>query len=222
MTPGFLECRQDDLDQPVVLTVVVARYSFEDPVGEPHRIGCGSGGDGTEIHAGPAEHLTDVAATVIDAVQDRLGQLHEPPHQLERQIGAGVDYLLDDQLALQIEVLHESSTLFPVDEGPSLPQRGEPLADIGGNSLSTNLGAELEPQSTLDPGIAYAELKQDFGQPLGTERFEVGEVDRLLRGHPLHFPVPLPTATNGQSPWRAALLGQRHWVPIYTVQIAVN
>jgi hypothetical protein len=33
-----LERREDDLDQPVVLAVVVGRDGLEDPVGEPHRI----------------------------------------------------------------------------------------------------------------------------------------------------------------------------------------
>ena len=60
----------------------------------------------------------------------------------------------------------------------------EPLADVGGNGLRTGLGAELEPQPALDPGVPGAELEQDLGQPLGPERFEVGEVDRLLRRHP--------------------------------------
>src|SRR6476620_1811914 len=61
------------------------------------------------------------------------------------------------------------------------------------------------PKSTLDPGVPHAELKQDFGQSLGTERFEVGEVDRLLRGHPLHFPffcLRQPTASYlGEQPF---------------------
>ena len=187
-TPAPSSAGRIDLDQPVVLAVVVPRHGLEDPVGEPHRIGRRFGGDSTEIQAGLTEHVTDVATAVVDAVQDRLGQPHEPPQQLERQIGAGVGHLLDDQLALQIEVLHEGSTLLPVDEGPGLPQRGEPLADVGGNGLGTGLGAELEPQPALDPGVLRAELEQDLGQPLGTERFEVGEVDRLLRRHPSTLP----------------------------------
>lgn len=142
------------------------------------------------VENGPTEHVADVATAVVDAVQDRLGQSHEPPQQLERQIGAVVGHLLDDQLALQVEVFDERPTLLPVDEGPGLPQRGEPLADVGGDGLGTGLGPELEPQPALDPGVLGAELEQDLGQPLGAEGFEVREVDHLLRRHPAALPVP--------------------------------
>ena len=145
-----LERREDELDQPVVLAVVVRGDGLEDPVGEPHRIGRCREGDRTEVVAGLAEHVADIATAVVDAVQDRLGQPHEPPQQLERQIGAVTGHLVDDQLALQVEVLHEGPTLRPVDERPGLPQGGEPLADVGGHGLRTGLGAELEPQPALD------------------------------------------------------------------------
>jgi hypothetical protein len=192
------ERRQDDLDELIVLAVVVGRDRLEHPVGELHRVGSGLEGDGAEIAAGPAEHVADVAPTVVDAVQDRLGQPQEPPQQLERQIGAGLGHLLHDQLPLQVEVLHEGAPLLPVDEGPGLPQRGEPLADIGGNGLGPGLGAELEPQPALDPGVPGAELEQDLGQPLGAEGFEVVEVKGLLRRHRAALPVSFPRQPNGR------------------------
>ena len=61
-----------------------------------------------------------------------------------------------------------------------MAQGGQPLADVGGNGLRTNLGAELEPQPAFDRGFLGAELEQDLGKPLGPERFKVGKV--YLRG----------------------------------------
>ena len=180
---GVPQRRQDDLDQPIVLAIVVCRHRLEDPVGEPHRIGgrlqCGR----AEVIAGPTEHVADLALAIVDPVQHGLGQFHEPPQQLQRQVGAVLGHLLDDQLALQIEILDERSPLWPVDEGPALAQGGEPFADGAGNGLRAGLGAELEPQPALDPGVPDAELEQQLGEPARAQRFEVGEVDHLLRPH---------------------------------------
>jgi hypothetical protein len=193
--PCSLERGQDDLDQPVVLAVAVRGDRLEHPVGEPHRIGGGLGGDSTEIAAGLAEHVADIAAAVVDAIEDRLGQLQESPQQLERQIGAAVGHLVEDQLALQVEVLHEGRPLLPVDEGPRLAQRGKPLADVGGGRLGAGLGVELEPEPPFGGCIPLAKLEEDLGQPLGAEGLEFGEVDRLLRCHP----STVPRARRGRS-----------------------
>jgi hypothetical protein len=114
------ERREDDLDQPVVLAVVVLRDRLEDLVGKPRRVGRGLGGNGAEITAGPAEHVADVAAAVVDPVQNRLSEVHEAPHQLERQVGAFPGHLVEDELALLVEVLHEGRALLPVDDGAGL------------------------------------------------------------------------------------------------------
>ena len=118
-----------------------------------------------KITAGLAEHVADVAPAVVDPVQNRLSEVHEAPHQLERQVGALPGHLVEDELALLVEVLHEGRALLPVDDGVGLAQRGEPLADGGRDRLGTGLGAELEPQPPLDHGIPRGELEQDLSQP---------------------------------------------------------
>src|SRR5690242_2602196 len=87
--------------------------------------------------------------------------------------GRSPPYLVEDEPALLVEVPHEGRALLPVDEGAGLPQRGEPLADVGGDRLGAGLGAELEPQPPLGRGVPGGELEQELGEPLGAEGLEV-------------------------------------------------
>ena len=155
---------------------------MEDPIGQVDRIGRRLAGDCAEVAAGLAKDVTDVAVAVVDAVQDRLGQVHEPPHQVERQIGAGLGHLGRDHLPLEIDVLHEASPFLPIDKGSSAPQRGKALGNVGRDHLRAGLTGQLEAQSSFDLGILLAELEQELGQPSCAETFQ-GLESGLLGSH---------------------------------------
>jgi hypothetical protein len=86
---------------------------------------------------------------------------------------------------VQIKTLYEVPALLPVDEGPCRPQRGEALADLGGDGVIAALHGQFQSQATLDLGIAVREFDEDRGEALGAERHQVVQSDGLLRRHAL-------------------------------------
>jgi hypothetical protein len=63
------------------------------------------------------EHVADPAAAVVDPVHDRFNKRHEPPHQVEREVGSRLSEPFGDGCPGQGQVPDEIGTLRPVDEG---------------------------------------------------------------------------------------------------------
>jgi hypothetical protein len=74
--------------------------------------------EGAEIITGSTEHGTDRAVAVVDAVDNGLGERHEPPHQVKGQVGARLTDALGDRCPREVKVAHEIATLLPIDERP--------------------------------------------------------------------------------------------------------
>jgi hypothetical protein len=130
---------EHDRHQAIEDAVVIGLHGGEHPVGKVRRIGLRLGRYRPEILACRPEDIPDRAVAVVDAVEHRLGKIHEPPHQIERQVGAGLGNPVDDHRPLQVEVLHEVTALLPVDEGPRGSQGGDALADLGSDGVAAGL-----------------------------------------------------------------------------------
>src|SRR4051794_28718492 len=60
-----------------------------------------------EVLAGQAEYLPDRAGAVVHAVEHRLSEVQEAPHQIQRQVGADGRNPVRDHRPLLVEVTHE-------------------------------------------------------------------------------------------------------------------
>jgi hypothetical protein len=74
---------EHDCHQAVEHAVVIGLHGGEHPVGKVHRIGLCLNGYGPEILACRPEDVPDRAIAVVDAVEHRFGEIHEPPHQVK-------------------------------------------------------------------------------------------------------------------------------------------
>jgi hypothetical protein len=101
---------------------------------------CGSGlafaAIGAKVLAGGTEHIAHRAAAVVNAVDDRLGKRHEPPHEVERQVGARLGDPVGDHRPRKIQVADEVGAFLPIDEGMGRPECCDPLAGLGGDDLA--------------------------------------------------------------------------------------
>ena len=182
--PHVTEGWEHDRHQAVVDPVVVGQQRGEHPVREAHRIGLGFHCNHPEVLAGQAEYVPDRAGAVVHAVEHRLSEVQEAPHQIQRQVGADGRNPVRDHRPLLVEVTHELAPLLPVDEGPCGPQGRDALADLGGDAVAALLCGEFQAQATLHLGIAVRELDEDHSQALWAERHQVVQGDGLpRRGH---------------------------------------
>ena len=174
---------KDGRHQAVELAVVVRRHRCEYPFGERLGFGPGLRREGAEVVAGGAEHVAHDAAAVVDAAHDRLGQGHEAPHQVERQVRTRLGHALGNHRAREVEVAHEGGTPLPVDERPRAAERDQPLRNFGGDGLAPALAGQFEAQPALDGWRFAGELQQQAGQALDAERDQVLRRDGSLRSH---------------------------------------
>jgi len=101
---------------------------------------------------------------VVDAIEHGISQTHEPPHQIERQIGTARRHPIDDHRPLQVEVLDEVPGLSPIAGRSSIPYRDQPLGDLGRDVLAAGLAGEFEPQPTPDVRVVLGESHEDADQ----------------------------------------------------------
>ncbi len=179
--PRLAESRKRDRHQAIIDAVVVGQDRPEHAIRERHRLGLGLDRDGPELFAGRPEHVPDGTIAVVHAVVDRLGEIEEAPHQVQRQVGTGGRDAVDDHRSLQVEVADELPLLPPIHEGSCGPQRGDALRDLGGDAVLAGLGRELQAEAPFHLGIFVSEPNEDLGQPLHAERDEVVPGDSLLR-----------------------------------------
>jgi hypothetical protein len=110
---------------------------------------------------------------VIAALEDRIAQRKEPPQQIERLNRIGLRHLLYDRSALRFEIVYQRPSVLPVDEGSRPCDRGQPFADFLCDLSRALRASQFEPQPTLGGSATAADLDQQPGQSLGSQRREV-------------------------------------------------
>ena len=96
----------------------------------------------------------------------------------------GVRHLLDDRSSLRFEIVYQRPSGLPVDEG-SLPcDRAQPFSDLLRDFSGTLGASQFEPQPTLGGRATGADLDQQPGQSLGSQRLKVFRIECLLRIQP--------------------------------------
>jgi hypothetical protein len=139
----FTEGRDDRLHQAIEDAVVVGRQRREYPIREVYGIRSGLDGNHPEILACRSEDIPDRTVAVVHAIDHRFGKRHEPPYQIQCQLGAGHGDPLDDHRPLQVEVFHEVPPFLPIDEGSRILQGGDAFADFGGDGVTAGLRGQF-------------------------------------------------------------------------------
>jgi hypothetical protein len=177
------QSREHSPDQAVELAVLVRHDGGVHTLGKGRRVRPCPHGQTAEILTGGAEHITHRATAVIDAVQHWLGERHEAPHQIEREVRTRLADPVGDHRPCQGEVVDEVGTLLPIDKRSGGPKGGEPLADLGCDCLATALARQFEAQAPLDGRLLVSEVEEDAGQALGAEPNQVLRGDGRFRSH---------------------------------------
>ena len=162
--PRLSEGWKDDLDQVIEHAIAVIGDRCEDALREGFRIGLGFAGERREVVASGPEHIPDGSVAVVDAIEHGIRQTHEPPNQIERQIGTARRHPIDDHRPLQVEVLDEVPGLSPI---ASIPYRDQPLGDLDRDVLAAGLAGEFESQPTSDVRVVLGESHEDADQAVG-------------------------------------------------------
>ncbi len=167
----------------IILTVIITIECSKDAIGQSDRIGLRRLRERAEIAAPPAKDVADYPVAVIAALVHGFGQIHEPPHQLQRLGGIDLRDLIDNRTALRFEIGSEIAHLAPIREGARTGDLGEPLAHLRRHGLWRLMGGELQPQSPLRRRITLGDIHQQLGQALRAKRFEVFGVQCRFRSH---------------------------------------
>jgi hypothetical protein len=125
--------------------------------------------------------ISNRTVAVIDTIDHRFGKIHEPPHQIQRHVGAGLSDPVDDHPPLQVEVFYDVPSPLPVDEGPCFSKSGDAFADLGSDAVAADLRGQFQTEASFDVGIGLREVDKDCGEPLGAERRQIVQGDRLRR-----------------------------------------
>ena len=180
---GVTKGGEHDRHHAVIDGVVVGQHRIAHPIREGRRIGPCPERDRAEVLAGRPENIPDRAVAVVHTVDDRLGKVQEPPHQIQREVGASGCDAINDHRPLQVQVAHKVPLFLPIDKGPSRPERGDALADLGGDAVVAFLGCEFQAQATLDRRILIRKPDQNGGQALRPQCSQVVPGDGLLGRH---------------------------------------
>jgi len=164
------KARKHDRHQVIEDTEVIGLHGREHSVREVYRIGFRVSRYGPESLASCPEDVPDRAVAIVNAVENRVGEVHESPHQVERQIGMGLSDPVDDHRPLQIKIFHKVPTLLPVDKRPRRAQSGEALANLGSDNVTAGLRRQLQSQAPFDFGIAVRKFNEDRGKALSPKR----------------------------------------------------
>src|SRR5229473_6447722 len=117
-------------------------------------------------------------AAVIAAREDRIAQRQKPPQEIERLDRVSLRHLLDDRSSLRFEIVYQRSSVLPVDEGSRPCNRSQPFADLLRDLSGALRASQLKPQPTLGGRITGADLDEQPGQPLCSQRPEVFRIER--------------------------------------------
>ena len=109
---------EHDRHQAIVGAILVGQQCGEHTIRKTARVGSSLDCNRPEILACRPKDISDRAVAVVDAVDHRFGKVHEPPHQIQRQVGARLGNAVNDHRPLQVEILHEVPPLLPIDERP--------------------------------------------------------------------------------------------------------
>ncbi len=172
------ECRGQNLNQAVILTILVLEQSPVSLLGQHIGGGTRCVGNLPQITAGSLKDRNHAATAVVTAVEDRIGQRHEAPEKV--QCFSCIDFrYLSDGLSLGLEIRNKGFALVPIDEGAGAGNGGQALADRLCHVGRTGGTDQFQPQAALGCCIAPADLNQQFCQALGSKRFEVLRVQSL-------------------------------------------
>jgi hypothetical protein len=160
-------------NQFVILPIVILIQSIEGALSEHFRRNLRYLDDFRKITAGSVENAYDRSATVIAALENGIGERHEPPHQFQCFGKIGVGYLIDDSAALRFEVLDQCPSILPVNEGSGSRNGRQPFANLLRDLAWVLRARQFQPETLLHGGVAGADLDQQLGQTLGPERLKV-------------------------------------------------
>lgn len=177
------ERRGGDADQAVILAIVVHDQGLVRAVGKIDWIDLGQDCDLADVLARIVEHADDGSAALIATFENGRGQRHEPPEKFESLLGVSLRHLLDKDLPLGIQIVGDPADTAPIDERLRPADRRQPFAHLLGDLGRALRTSKFEPKPALGSGIAGTDLDEQFGEPLGAERFQVLGVEGLLRGH---------------------------------------
>lgn len=113
---GISKWTQEHRDQPVILAVVVLVERLKSLISKAFRSDSRGRGNRAELRAGVMEDADHRPAAVVAAREDRTGQSHEAPHQIERLGGIGLRHVVDNGAALCIQIVHQRPSVLPVNE----------------------------------------------------------------------------------------------------------
>ena len=180
--------RCQNLDQGIVLTVAVVDQHVERIVGERFRIGHCGFRNLAEVVGGVVEDTDHGSTAIIAALEDRVGQRHETPHQVQSLDRITFSHCVDDGAALDLQIIDQGSPVLPVDEPAGAGDRRQPFADFSRNRGGALLAGQFQPETVFGRDIAGADLDQQFGKPLSAQRRKVLRVQCLLGRHQLRCP----------------------------------
>jgi hypothetical protein len=130
--------------QAVEDAVAVGRQCGKYPISETYRIESRLDRNSSEILACGLKDVSNRTVAVIDTIDHRFGKIHEPPHQIQRQVGVGSSDPIHDHPPLQVEVCYKLPPLLPVDEGLRFSQSGDAFADLGSDAVAACLRGQFQ------------------------------------------------------------------------------
>ena len=172
------ECRGQNLDQAVILTILILDQSPVSLLGQHVGGGIRCFGNVTQITAGSLKDGHHAATAVVTAMEDRTGQCHEAPEEIQRF--SCIDFGdLSNGLSLGLKIRNKGLALVPIDEGAGSSNGGQALADLLRHVGRAGSAGQFQPQAALGCRIAPADLDQQLSEALGSKRLEVLRVQSL-------------------------------------------
>ena len=110
------------------------------------------------------DHLVIPALTALD---DRVCETHEPPHQEQGLFRVSWPDLVDNPASLGLQVVDKGFSLLPVDCALGIGDAGQPLCDRPPGLLRALCARQFQTQLALGRRIPAADLDQQLRQALG-------------------------------------------------------
>ena len=161
------------MDQRIVLAIAVVYQRAERIVGKCFRIGLCGFRNLAEVISGVVKDTDHSSTAVIAALEDRVGQRHETPHQFQSLGRVAFSHLVDDGAALNLQIIDQGPPVLPVDEPAGACDQRQPFTDFPRNRGGVLLAGELQPETAFGLGVAGTNLYQQLRKPLCAQRLEV-------------------------------------------------
>src|SRR5215831_6472545 len=132
ITPPLAPAPPPPPDQLIELAIVVHRQGCECLIGQACRVGASLEGKIADVATSLAENTDHRSTAVIAPLENRRGQGHEPPEQIEGCRRIRLRDRLDDGSALNFEIIGQGSRALPVYKRARPRYDREPLAYLLG------------------------------------------------------------------------------------------